>query len=74
MEEKVKSLLAEKLDISVEQVVDSAKIMEDLGADSLDTVEIVMELEEEFEIQIPEEEADNLITVGDIVTYVQENA
>lgn len=74
MEEKIRKLLADKLDISEEQVVDSANLMEDLGADSLDTVELVMVLEEEFEIDIPEEEAENLLTVGDIINYVEENA
>ena len=57
-----------------EEVTDSAKFVDDLGADSLDTVELVMALEEEFGIEIPDEEAEKLITVGDALRYIEEKA
>jgi acyl carrier protein len=60
--------------VNPEQVTDEAKFIEDLGADSLDTVELVMAFEEEFGIDVPDEEAEKLQAVGDVVRYVEENA
>ncbi len=71
IEEKVKSIIVEQLGVNEEQVVTGAKFIEDLGADSLDTVELVMAFEEEFSIEVPDEEAEKLQTVGDVVTYIE---
>ncbi|CAN5498910.1 acyl carrier protein [soil metagenome] len=71
IEEKVKGIIVEQLGVNEEQVTPEAKFIEDLGADSLDTVELVMAFEEEFGIEVPDEEAEKLQTVGDVVTYVQ---
>ncbi len=68
---KMKSLIADKLSISEEQVTENASFIEDLGADSLDTVELVMALEEEFGLDIPDEDAEKLTTVGKALEYVQ---
>jgi len=68
--EKVKSIIAEQLGIKPEEVTDSAKFIDDLGADSLDTVELVMALEEEFGIEIPDEDAEKMTTVGEAVNYI----
>ncbi|MDD3088534.1 MAG: acyl carrier protein [Candidatus Omnitrophica bacterium] len=69
---KVKSIVAEQLGVKIEEVRDDAKFIDDLGADSLDTVELVMALEEEFGAEIPDEDAEKLQTVGDAVKYIQE--
>ncbi|MFV1993903.1 MAG: acyl carrier protein [Verrucomicrobiales bacterium] len=69
-EDKVKSIIVEQLGVNEEQVVPDAKFIEDLGADSLDTVELVMAFEEEFSIEVPDEEAEKLQTVGDVVKFV----
>jgi len=69
--EKVKSIVAEQLGVKIEEVNDKAKFIDDLGADSLDTVELVMALEEEFGAEIPDEEAEKLTTVGDAVKYIE---
>ncbi len=71
IEEKVKNIIVEQLGVNEEQVTLEAKFIEDLGADSLDTVELVMAFEEEFGIEVPDEEAEKLTSVGDVVTYVQ---
>ena len=71
MKEKIVQIIAESLKIKESDVKSESKIMEDLGADSLDTVELVMVLEQEFDIDIPEEDAEELITVGDVVKYVE---
>lgn len=71
IESKVKDIIVEQLGVSAEQVKTEAKFIEDLGADSLDTVELVMAFEEEFEIEVPDEEAEKLQSVGDVVTYVE---
>ncbi len=68
---KVRTIVADKLSISEEQVTDAASFIEDLGADSLDTVELVMALEDEFGLDIPDEEAEKLTTVGKALDYVQ---
>ena len=73
-EEKVRSIIAEQLGGKPEEVTPQAKFIDDLGADSLDTVELVMALEEEFGIEIPDEEAEKLVTVGDAMKYIQEKA
>jgi acyl carrier protein len=67
---KVKAVVAEKLNVGEDQVTEEAKFVEDLGADSLDQVELIMALEDEFELKIPEEEAEKLTTVGSAVDYV----
>ena len=72
--DKVKNIIAEQLGVKPEEVTPEAKFIDDLGADSLDTVELVMALEEEFGIEIPDEEAEKLITVGDAVKYIGEKA
>ncbi len=72
MVEKVKDIIAEELGVEREKLIDGASFMEDLGADSLDTVELVMAFEKEFDIDIPDEEAEKLKTVGDALTYLQE--
>lgn len=69
--ETVIDIIVEQLGVDKEQVVDDAKFVEDLGADSLDTVELVMALEEEFGAEIPDEEAEKLTTVGEAVAYVE---
>ena len=70
--EKVTSILVDQLDVDEEKVTMEASISDDLGADSLDVVELVMSLEEEFNIEIPDEEVENIKTVGDIVKYVED--
>lgn len=71
IEEKVKDIIVEQLSVTAEQVNPDAKFIEDLGADSLDTVELVMAFEEEFSIEVPDEEAEKLQTVGDVIRYVE---
>jgi acyl carrier protein len=72
MVEKVKDIIAEELGVEREKLTDEASFMEDLGADSLDTVELVMAFEKEFDIDIPDEEAEKLRTVGDALKYLEE--
>jgi len=74
VEEKVKEIIVEQLGVDEEDVNPNAKFIEELGADSLDTVELVMALEEHFDIQIPDEEAEKIVTVGDAVQYIKENS
>ena len=71
--EKVKSIVADQLDVEEEKVTAEASITEDLGADSLDVVDLVMSIEEEFDIEIPDEAVENIKTVGDIVSYIESN-
>ena len=68
--EKVKDIIEKELGVEREKLTDDASFIEDLGADSLDIVELVMAMEEEFEVEIPDEEAENIKTVGDAVNYV----
>jgi len=72
--EKVKGVVTEKLNVSEDQVTNDAKFVEDLGADSLDQVELIMALEDEFELKIPEEEAEKLTTVGSAVDFIMAEA
>ena len=72
IEQRVKEIIVEQLGVTAEQVTSDAKFIEDLGADSLDTVELVMALEEEFGQEIPDEEAEKLQTVGDVVKYIED--
>ena len=71
-QDKIKQIIADQLGVKKEEVTDNAKFVDDLGADSLDTVELVMALEEEFGIEIPDEEAEKLVTVGDALRYIEE--
>ena len=71
--EKVKSIVEDQLDVEEEKVTAEASITEDLGADSLDVVDLVMSIEEEFDIEIPDEAVENIKTVGDIVSYIESN-
>jgi acyl carrier protein len=73
-EDRVKEIIAKELEVEVKQLTPTAKFIEDLGADSLDIVELVMALEEEFGIDIPDEEADKLKTVGDAMNYLKSHA
>ena len=72
--EKVKSIIAEQLGVKIEEVKPEASFIDDLGADSLDTVELIMALEEEFSVEIPDEDAEKMIKVGDVIKYVEEKA
>lgn len=72
--DKVKSIIAEQLGIKLEEITDTASFIDDLGADSLDTVELVMALEEEFGIEIPDEDAEKMTTVGDAIKYIEQKA
>ena len=72
IEERVKKIIVDQLGVQPDQVTPEAKFIEDLGADSLDTVELVMALEEEFGNEIPDEEAEKLASVGDVVRYIEE--
>ncbi|NLH74604.1 MAG: acyl carrier protein [Verrucomicrobia bacterium] len=73
VEQRVKDIIVEQLGVKPEQVTPEAKFIEDLGADSLDTVELVMALEEEFGQEIPDEEAEKLQTVGDVIKYIEDH-
>ena len=71
--DRVKEIVIEQLGVNADQVVPDAKFIEDLGADSLDTVELVMALEEEFDTEIPDDEAEKITTVGQAVDYIEAN-
>ena len=71
--EKVREILVDQLDVDEDAVTMEASIQNDLGADSLDIVDLVMSLEEEFDCEIPEEEIENIKTVGDIVKYIEDH-
>jgi len=73
IEQRIKDIIVEQLGVNADQVTSDAKFIEDLGADSLDTVELVMALEEEFGLEVPDEEAEKLQSVGDVIKYIEEN-
>ena len=70
IESKVKSIIADQLGVGEDEIKPESSFIEDLGADSLDIVELVMAMEEEFEVEIPDEEAENIKTVGDAINYI----
>ena len=72
--DRVKKVIVEQLDVAEEEVTPTASFVDDLGADSLDVVELVMGLEEEFEIEIPDEDAEKILTVQDAVNYIEEKS
>ncbi len=72
--EKIKSIIAEQLGVKKEEIKETSSFIDDLGADSLDTVELVMALEEEFGIEISDEDAEKMRTVGDAIKYIEEKA
>ncbi|MBW2108120.1 MAG: acyl carrier protein [Deltaproteobacteria bacterium] len=74
MEEKVKKIVAEKLSVEPEEVVPEASFVDDLGADSLDLVELIMAMEEAFDIEIPDEEAEKIQTVQDALNYIKDHS
>jgi acyl carrier protein len=74
VEERVKKIIAEQLGVEEDEVTPEASFVEDLGADSLDTVELVMALEEEFAIEIPDEDAEKILTVGKALDYIREKS
>ena len=71
IESKVKAIIVDKLGVDEAEVKPEASFTNDLGADSLDTVELIMELEKEFDVQIPDEEAEKIVTVGDAVSFIE---
>ncbi len=71
--EKVKGIIVEQLGVAENSVTEEASFIDDLGADSLDIVELVMALEEEFNIEIPDADAEKVVTVGDVVNYIKDN-
>ena len=72
IEERVKKIVAEQLGVKEDEVTNDASFVDDLGADSLDTVELVMAFEEEFGVEIPDEDAEQMQTVGDAIRYLQD--
>ena len=72
--EKVAAILAKQLDVEEESITPETNLVDDLGADSLDVVDLVMTLEDEFDTEIPDEEIENIKTVGDIVRFIEEHA
>jgi acyl carrier protein len=70
-EERVKNIIVEQLNVDLDAVTNDASFIEDLGADSLDIVELVMTMEEEFDLEIPDEDAEKIKSVGDVISYVQ---
>lgn len=72
--EKVKKIIADQLDVEDDVITEAASITDDLGADSLDVVDLVMSIEDEFDVEIPEDQVENIKTVGDIVKYIEENS
>ena len=72
--EKVKAILAEQFDVEEDKITADTDLQEDLGADSLDVVDLLMSIEDEFEIEVPDDEIENLKTVGAIVNYIEANS
>ena len=73
VQERVKNIIVEQLGVEADQVKPEAQFVNDLGADSLDTVELIMALEEEFDVEIPDEKAEKIKTVGEAISYIEEN-
>ncbi len=73
IESKVKAIIVEKLGVDASEVTNEANFTNDLGADSLDTVELIMEFEKEFGISIPDDQADTIATVGDAIAFIEKN-
>ncbi len=73
VESKVKAIIVEKLGVDASEVTNEANFTNDLGADSLDTVELIMEFEKEFGISIPDDQSENIATVGDAIAYIEKN-
>ena len=71
VESKIKTIIAEQLGVKPEEVTPNASFVDDLGADSLDTVELIMALEEEFKIEVPDTEAEKMTTVGSVIDYIK---
>ncbi|HEX5034169.1 MAG TPA: acyl carrier protein [bacterium] len=71
LDKKIKQIIAEQLGLNEDEVADGASLLDDLGADSLDIVELVMAMEEEFEMEIPDEDAEKIVTVKDVIDYVK---
>ena len=71
IQEKVKAIICEQLDVEAETVVPEASFVDDLGADSLDQVELIMAMEEEFDVSIPDEDAEKIVTVKDAIEYIE---
>lgn len=74
IEERVKKIVVEQLGVKEEEVSANASFVDDLGADSLDTVELVMAFEEEFNVEVPDEDAEKLQTVGDVIKYIEDKS
>lgn len=74
LEERVKNIICDQLAVEAEKVTPTASFIEDLGADSLDIVELVMTMEEEFDLDIPDEDAEKIKTVGDVIKYISTKA
>lgn len=72
VEDRIKAIIAEQLGVKPEEVTPEASFIDDLGADSLDTVELIMALEEEFSVEIPDEDAEKMTTVGDAIKYISD--
>ena len=70
--ENVKELISEQLDVKADDITEASSIQDDLGADSLDVVDLVMALEDEFDVEIPEDQVENIKTVGDIVKFIED--
>ncbi|MBR5452032.1 MAG: acyl carrier protein [Clostridia bacterium] len=71
--EKIRALLSEQLDIEEDEITMESKLAEDLGADSLDVVDLIMAIEDEFEVEVLDEDIEKVVTVGDVVNYVSDN-
>ena len=71
--DKVRSIIVDQLDVDEDKVTLNASIQDDLGADSLDIVDLVMSFEDEFDLEIPDDQVENIKTVGDVVKYIEEN-
>lgn len=73
IEAKVREIIVDQLGVEPDQVTDKASFLDDLGADSLDTVELIMAFEEEFDLEIPDDEAEKITTVGETIAYIEKN-